>query len=83
MDTLPAVLLVIGAAFAWIGLTAFVVLHLRRRRNGSTRIASATGGIDHNVKPWGARLHRNRATGRPRRVSLRRARGSGTRHHSG
>jgi hypothetical protein len=54
VDTLPAVLLVIGAAFAWMGLTAFAALHLRRRRNGSTRVASATGGMDHHVKPWGA-----------------------------
>lgn len=82
MDTLPAVLLVIGAAFAWVGLTAIVVLHLRRRRNGSTLVASAAGGVGHRVRPWRARLHRNRSA-RPRRVSLLRARGSGTTHHSG
>jgi hypothetical protein len=58
VDTLPAVLLVIGAAFAWIGLTASVALHLRRRRNGSTLVASATGEIGHRVKPWRTRLHR-------------------------
>lgn len=83
MDTLPAVLLVIGTAFVWIGLTAIVVLHLRRRRNGSTLVASATEGMAHRVRPWRSRLHRNRAAARPRRVSLRRARGSGTTHHSG
>ena len=83
MDALPAVLLVIGAAFAWIGLTSTVVVHLRRRRNGSTLVAPATGGMGHHVRPWRARLHRNRAGARPRRVRLRRTRGSGTTHHSG
>ncbi|WP_258802360.1 hypothetical protein [Pseudarthrobacter sp. NS4] len=83
MDTLPAVLLVIGAAFGWIGLTGIVVLHLRRRRNGSTLVASAADEIEHPVRPWPARLHRNRAAARPRGMSLRRARGSGTTHQSG
>ena len=83
MDTLSAVLLVLGTAFAWIGLTAIVVVHIRRRRNGSTLVASAREGTGHRVRPWRARLHRNHAAGRPRRVSLRRARGSGTTHHSG
>lgn len=69
MDTLPAVLLVIAAAFAWIVLTASVVLHLRRRRNGSTLVASAAGGIGHHARLGRARLHRNQTAARHRTVS--------------
>lgn len=83
MDTLPTVLLVIGAAFAWIGMTVTVALHLRRRRNGSTLVASASPGTDRpRLRPWRARLHRNHAAAHRRRVSLRRARSSGPTHHS-
>lgn len=68
MDTLSAVLLVIRAAFAWIGLTASVVLHLRRRRNGSTLVASAEG-MGLRARPGRPRFHRNQTAARPRTVS--------------
>lgn len=35
MDTIPAVFLVIGAAFAWLGVTLVVILRTRHRRSGS------------------------------------------------
>ncbi|MEJ1179710.1 hypothetical protein ACFC25_17105 [Pseudarthrobacter sp. NPDC055928] len=46
MDTIPAVFLVIGAAFVWLGLTAIAMLRLRRRRSGSTLVRSATAPAD-------------------------------------
>jgi hypothetical protein len=41
METVPAVFLVIGAAIAWLGITAFVIIRFRRRRSGSTLVGSA------------------------------------------
>jgi hypothetical protein len=32
MDTITGVALIIGAAVAWMGMTVFVLLRLRRRR---------------------------------------------------
>jgi len=41
METVSAVVLVIGAAIAWLGITGFVIIRFRRRRSGSTLIGSA------------------------------------------
>lgn len=41
METVSAVVLVIGVAIAWVGITAFFILRFRQRRSGSTLIGSA------------------------------------------
>ncbi|MDP9996777.1 MULTISPECIES: hypothetical protein [Pseudarthrobacter] len=41
METVPAVVLVIGVAIAWLGITAFVIVRFRRRRSGSSLVRSA------------------------------------------
>lgn len=77
MDTVPTVLLVFAAAFAWIGLTVFVILRLRRRHNGSTLVASAP------AEPHKSRSHVSWRRVRPvagqtplrRRLRLRKVRG--------
>lgn len=48
MDAILMVILIFGAAFAWMGLTAFVLLRLRRRRTGSSLIASAVPPPDRH-----------------------------------
>jgi hypothetical protein len=56
METISAMVLVFAAAFGWIGLTVYVLLHLRRRRNGSTVVATAArhggGGPGRRHRPW-------------------------------
>ncbi|WP_152683823.1 hypothetical protein [Pseudarthrobacter siccitolerans] len=78
MDTIPAVLLVLAAAIAWLGLTVFVLLRLRRRRRGSSVVASAPESADggHVHRPW-RRVRRptgSTPAGR-RRLSVRKVRG--------
>jgi hypothetical protein len=41
MSTVQAVTLIFVVAFAWIGLALVVLLEMRRRRRGSSRVASA------------------------------------------
>jgi hypothetical protein len=76
MDTVPTVLLVFVAAFAWIGLTVFVILRLRRRRNGSTLVASAPAEQhSRSHMPW---RHVRPVTGQApvrRRPGMRKVRG--------
>jgi hypothetical protein len=57
MRMIPSLVLVFGAAFAWLGVTVFVILRLRRRRNGSTLVASASAPTEraggHSPhRPW-------------------------------
>ncbi|VXB81985.1 hypothetical protein ARTHRO9AX_190213 [Arthrobacter sp. 9AX] len=79
MDAIPALALIFGAAFAWLGLTIFVILRLRRRRSGSSVVASAPPPAD----PDGHYLYRptrrvraasGRARTRERRLHARKAR---------
>ncbi|TLM81205.1 hypothetical protein FDW83_17060 [Pseudarthrobacter sp. NamE2] len=80
MDTIPAMILIFGAALVWIGLTVFAVLRLRRRWNGSSLVASAPAkaatGPNRFHGPW---RRQGRLTGqarrRHRRLRLRRVRG--------
>lgn len=59
MSTVQAVTLIFVAAFAWIGLTLVALLEMRRRRRGSSRVASAPSPdpISYRAhRPWrGAR----------------------------
>lgn len=41
MDAIPSLVLVFGVAFVWLGLTVFFLLRLRRRRRGSSLVATA------------------------------------------
>jgi hypothetical protein len=79
MDMIPAVFLIFGVAFAWIGLTGFVILRLRRRRRGSSLLASATPPDELNSSRTHKLLRGVRsATGRTRtrrRLSIRKVRG--------
>lgn len=56
MNTIQAVVLILSAAFAWIGLTVVMLLKLRRRRKGSSVVASAPsppGPTPYRPrKPW-------------------------------
>ncbi|WP_459790421.1 hypothetical protein [Arthrobacter sp. AD-310] len=79
METITAMILVFAAAFAWIGLTVYVLLHLRRRRNGSTLVATAPGHDGHvrgrPQLPW---RHHHPAANRTRarrKLHLRKVRG--------
>ncbi|WP_258804880.1 hypothetical protein [Pseudarthrobacter sp. NS4] len=79
MDTIPAVFLVFGAAFAWLGLTFFVIHHFRRRR-GSSLVATAPPAPDSDDnrrhRPWRrVRPLAGRAPARRRRLSVRKVRG--------
>ena len=77
MDTVPTVLLVFAAAFAWIGLTVFVTLRLSRRRNGSTLVASAPVE-EHSSRshmPWRRVRPVTGQTPVRRRLRLRKVRG--------
>jgi hypothetical protein len=79
MDTIPAMMLIFGAAFAWLGLTVFVLLRLRRRRHGSSLVASAPDSLDgrsHGHRPW-RRIRRatDRTSADGRKLSVRRVRG--------
>ncbi|WP_146069248.1 hypothetical protein [Arthrobacter sp. ZGTC412] len=79
MDAIPLLILVFGAAFAWIGLMIFVALRLRRRRNGSSLVASAPSPAEATSR----REHRVWRRGRPvtgqiprrRSMRLRKVRG--------
>ncbi|WP_411375550.1 hypothetical protein ACLH0K_03950 [Arthrobacter sp. MPF02] len=81
MDTIPAMILIFGAALVWIGLTVFAVLRLRRRWNGSSLVASAPGkagpGTSRSHGPWrrGGRLAGQVTRRRHRRLRLRKVRG--------
>ncbi|MET1087361.1 MAG: hypothetical protein ABWY04_09620 [Arthrobacter sp.] len=78
MDTIPAVLLILGTAIAWLGLTVFVLLRLRHRRSGSSVVASAPDSVGggHTHKPW---RRARRSTGKTpagrRRPGVRKVRG--------
>ncbi|MDR6415798.1 hypothetical protein [Pseudarthrobacter sulfonivorans] len=61
METIPAVFLVIGVAFAWLGITVFVIMRFRRRRSGSTLVGSAAPPSDHAGKRRGRTQRRVRA----------------------
>jgi hypothetical protein len=80
MDTIPAMMLIFGAAFAWLGLTVFVLLRLRRRRHGSSLVASAASPDSkdrrHGHRPW-RRIRRatDRTSANGRKLSVRRVRG--------
>ncbi|WP_104044787.1 hypothetical protein [Arthrobacter sp. ZGTC412] len=83
MEKVPVAILVIGVAFAWLGLAVVVLLRMRRRRNGSSLVASASPPADtssnhpnHPRRTW----HRIRpvtgqAPGRRRRLGVRKVRG--------
>ena len=80
MDTITGVALIMGAALAWMGMTVFVMLRLRRRRKGSTLVASAPPPADAGTGLHYRPLRRVRpATTRipPRRhrMHLKKARG--------
>jgi hypothetical protein len=78
MDTIPAMVLVFGAAFAWVGLTVVVLLRLRRRRHGSSLVASAPvdPGRNHPHRTWRrVRPVTGQTPPRRRRLSLRKVRG--------
>jgi hypothetical protein len=60
MDTIPAVILILGAAFAWLGLTVVVLSRLRRRRNGSSLVASAAPPVDPSSNHSHKRRHHRR-----------------------
>lgn len=79
MDTIPALIMIFGAAFAWIVLTVFALRRLRRRRKGSSQLTSAAPRGDPNsaqrLKPW----HRIRpakgpTSARRRKFSVRKVR---------
>lgn len=59
MDKIPAIVLVIGAAIAWLGLAVAIILRIRRRRSGSSLVRSEA--------PAEALAYRH---GRPRRIVI-------------
>ncbi|WP_066287008.1 hypothetical protein [Arthrobacter sp. B6] len=78
MDAIPAVILVFGVAFVWIGLTVFIVLRLRRHRNGSSLVASAPPPAEADRRPhrpWRRVRPLTGATLRQRRLRPRKVRG--------
>jgi hypothetical protein len=81
MSTPQALALVFVAAFTWIGLTIIVLQQLRRRRRGSSKVASApTHPVpvrDRRHRPWrrAQPLTGQAPTHRRLRVRLRRVRG--------
>jgi hypothetical protein len=80
MDAIPAVILILGVAVAWLGLAVFLLLRLRRRRSGSSLVASAPPPADPDTnqrhRPW-RRLRpvTGQAPARRRRLSVRKVRG--------
>lgn len=56
METIPALIMIFGAAFAWIVLTVFALRRLRRRKKAPPPSTSAAPRGDTNganlTKPW-------------------------------
>lgn len=74
MDTIPTMIFVIVAAFAWLGLIVFAILHLRRRRSGSSAVVPSSVPVDPNH----GRLRMVRSGYGRRRVMVRRDRSRAT-----
>ena len=59
MDAIPSLVLVFGVAFVWLGLTVIVLLRLRRRRRGSSLVATAAPASAPAAGPAGSHARKH------------------------
>ena len=60
MDTIPAVILIFGVAFVWLGVPVVLILRSRRRRGGPRPVRPAAQPADQAHHPAGVRWRRLR-----------------------